>query len=129
MQRSLGLVIVVLVLMLSACGGDDKDNKDATLDPNTPAGRGAAIFRENCATCHDVKGERVIVGPALTGLANRAGERIEGVSAEDYLIESILSPNDYIVEDFTEGAMPQNFARDLSSEEIDNLIVYLLTLK
>lgn len=55
--------------------------------------------------------------------------RVEGLTAENYLRESIINPNDYIVEDFIEDAMPQNFGRDLTSEQITDPITYLLTLK
>ena len=127
MRRGLVLFLMVTVIVISACSGDAK-SQDPTLDPNSPEGRGAAIFRANCATCHDVKGDRVIIGPTLKGIASRAGEQIEGLVAEDYLRESILSPNAYVVEGFTEGAMPQNFGRDLTSEEINDLITYLLML-
>lgn len=128
MRRSLVLFLLMMGLVLSACGGDD-ENKEPTLDPNSPEGRGAAIFRANCATCHDVKGDRVIIGPALKGVATRAETRVEGLVPEDYLRQSIVHPNDYIVEGFSADAMPQNFGRDLTSEEINDLITYLLTLK
>ncbi len=129
MRKSIGLLFLVMVMVLTACGGDEEKTKSGGLDPNSPEGRGSAIFRSNCATCHDVKGDRIIIGPALTGVATRAETRVEDLSAEDYLYMSITSPNDYVVEGFTEGAMPQNFGRDLTSEEIDDLISYLLTLK
>lgn len=128
MPRSFILFLLVMVMVLTACG--DKDEKqDPTLDPDSPAGRGAAIFRANCATCHDVKGDRIIIGPNLKDVATRAETRIAGLAAEDYLHESIVYPNEYIVEGFTADAMPQNFGRDLTSAQINDLIAYLLTLK
>lgn len=128
MRKSIGLFLLVLAMVMTACGGDE-EKSEAGLDPNSPEGRGAAIFRGNCATCHDVKGDRVIIGPALTDVATRAETRVEGLTAEDYLYESIINPNDYVVEGYPEGSMPQNFGRDLTSEEINDLISYLLTLK
>jgi hypothetical protein len=40
-----------------------------------------------------------------------------------------LNPNAYVVDGFPSGSMPQNFARDLTSEELENIVAYLLTLR
>ncbi len=71
----------------------------------------------------------VLVGPSHAGLANRAGSYQEGMSAEDYLRESLTDPDAHIVEGFTPGVMYQNFAEDLQAREINDLIAYMMTLK
>ena len=124
------VIIFVLLFLLVACGDNDKEKKDdkgPTLEPQAAAGR--QVFRTHCATCHAVEGDRIIVGPSLQGVANRAGSRVDDLDAAEYLQQSIIAPNSYVVEGFVSGTMPQNFAVDLTSEEVDRLVTYLLTLK
>jgi cytochrome c551/c552 len=95
------------------------------------AERGKAIFTGvgTCNACHDVAAGIKIVGPSLKGVASRAGNREPALSAEDYLRESILQPNKFIVPDFAPNIMPQVFSQRLSAQQIDDLIAYLMTLK
>jgi cytochrome c len=69
------------------------------------------------------------IGPVLDGLATRAGDAVAGLSAEDYIRESILDPNAFIVEGFTEGIMVQTFGDSIAPEDLESLILYLLTLE
>ena len=50
------------------------------------------------------------------------------MSAEEYLRQSILDPNAYIVEGFEPDMAPPNFAEILSDEQVDDLIAFLMTL-
>ena len=126
MQRM--VIVILLVLLMAACGGEsDKEDSGPTLEPTAAAGR--QVFRTHCAACHAVEGDRVVVGPSLDGLATRAESRVEDLDAEAYIYQSIITPNAYIVEGFSSSAMPQNFAVDLTSEEVNQLVSYLLTLK
>jgi hypothetical protein len=52
---------------------------------------------------------------------------VPGLSAEEYLRQSILDPNAYVVQGFPAGQMFQNFAEVLTEDEIDALIAFLLT--
>jgi hypothetical protein len=58
-----------------------------------------------------------------------AGERVPGLTAEAYLRESIVDPNAYLVDDYTRGLMPRGYADNLTTEEIDSLVQYMLSLK
>ncbi|HEY63384.1 MAG TPA: cytochrome C, partial [Caldilineae bacterium] len=49
----------------------------------------------------------------------------EGFSAEDYIRESILSPKAFVVEGF-QPLMPQNYGEQLSQQELDDLVAFLL---
>ena len=130
MKRQIIISLIFCAIMIAACGGSSDENagNGSRLDPDSPAGQGQRVFKMQCAACHAVSSDRQVVGPSLQGITNRAGDRVEGLSVEEYLRESILNPNAYIVEGFSEGQMPQNFGRMLSSEDLDNLIAYLLTL-
>ncbi len=52
-----------------------------------------------------------------------------GLNAVDYVRQSILHPNDYIVDGFTANFMYQNYAKDLSDTDVNALIAYVLTLE
>ena len=82
-----------------------------------------------CAACHLLDSTANSTGPNLYGLANRAGSRVAGLSAEDYVRQSILHPNDYIVDGFSANFMYQNYAANLSDEDVNALIAYVLTLQ
>jgi nitric oxide reductase subunit C len=115
--------------VFAACGGQDSDNgvEQAVID-DPVAAAGQTVFKQNCASCHAVTGETIIVGPSLAGIASRAPGRVEGQSAADYLQLSILRPGDYVVEGFSE-LMPTNFGTTLSGEQLDALLAYLMTLE
>jgi mono/diheme cytochrome c family protein len=127
-MRKFVLLMILCLSMLAGCGGGDEKKSEPKLDPNSDAGRGEQVFKTNCATCHAIKGDRVVVGPSLAGIATRANSRIEGLSAEEYIRESIIYPNNFTVPDFAEGMMQQNFANQLTSDEVDYLVAYLMTL-
>lgn len=95
------------------------------------AANGKVIFNGlgGCSACHDVVYGGVVVGPSLKGIAARAGTRKPGVAAVDYLHESIVKPNAYVVQGFAASTMPQNMAQTLTEKQIDDVIAYLLTLK
>jgi hypothetical protein len=91
---------------------------------------GAAAFRaKGCATCHNGPDSTAQfgVGPNLAGLASRAGERREGLSAREYVVESILAPDAYTVPGYaTSGEMSGMPMLNVSSAEVDALVSYLL---
>lgn len=70
-----------------------------------------------------------MVGPSLAGIGTRAAGRVPGMSAEDYLYESILSPDDFKFPGFEEISMDPNVARRLTGEQLDDLVAFLLTLQ
>jgi len=95
------------------------------------AARGRDLFTGspgNCATCHALEPDVVIVGPSLAGVATRAGERVSGQSAADYLRNSILHPSDFVVPGFPD-VMARSLGDALSGDEINDLIAFLLTLE
>ena len=99
-------------------------------DLSTPEGRGRAQFIiSGCIACHAVSGvSEATIGPSLNGIATRAETRIEGYTAEDYIHESIMDPNAFIVETFAPDVMVQTFSETLTEEEVNDLTAWLLTL-
>jgi putative membrane-bound dehydrogenase-like protein len=106
---------------------------DAELDaPPTPlragdAVAGEAIFRTsaiaNCIACHTVGGTGGAVGPRLDGIAARQNEA--------YLRESVLDPGAKLADGYTQlGISPMPpMSLILKSQEIEDVVAYLLTLK
>jgi len=100
-----------------------------------PAGNaadGETVFNSAvppCSTCHNITVDAVLVGPSLLGVGTRAATRKTGYSAELYIYESITRPSIYLVQDFQDGLMPQNFKQSLTPQQIADLIAYLASQK
>ena len=82
-----------------------------------------------CQICHSLEPGRQLVGPSLAGIAVTAQSRVSGQTAEEYLRESILDPDAYIVEGYRSGQMLPIYEEQLSEDEIDALIRFMLTLE
>ncbi|HMM28222.1 MAG TPA: ABC transporter substrate-binding protein [Aggregatilineaceae bacterium] len=88
---------------------------------------GATVFTSlGCGGCHATEGDVTMVGPSLDGLAARAGQMVEGLSAAAYVEQSIVEPDAHVVEGFNAGIMPPYAS--LSETDLANLVAYLLTL-
>lgn len=134
-MRKLFVLLAVFALTLTACGGGSTSSGgDLTGD----ATKGEALYKQTtigpnnapgCVTCHSLEAGVTIVGPSHAGLGTRAGEAVSGKTAEQFIRESIVSPDAHIVEGFTAGVMYPNYAKDLSEQEVADLVAYLLTLK
>ncbi len=97
----------------------------------------AAITKGTCLACHQISsvpGAVGTLGPNLDNIGAVAGTRVDGLSAQEYLLESILDPNAFIVPDCPMGpclpnVMLPNLADILTAEEIDTIVAYLATLE
>lgn len=88
------------------------------------ATNGETLFTSlGCVGCH---GAEDASGPTLQGVATRAGERVEGMSAEEYLHQSLVEPEAYVVEGF-EPIMP-SYAEQ-PEDVLNDLVAYLMTLE
>lgn len=93
---------------------------------NTQLTSGQNIYSQHCASCHAIDEGITLVGPSFWNIANRAGERIEGQNAREYLRNSIINPGDFVVEGF-QDVMQKNLGEVLSSDDINAVIAYLMT--
>ncbi|RMF77186.1 MAG: cytochrome c oxidase subunit II [Chloroflexi bacterium] len=78
-----------------------------------------------CAACHtqDDLGWNGRVGPPLNGIYDTAATRVEGLSAEEYIRQSIREPSAFVVEGFP-PAMPPHTEAMVSEEQLDAIIAY-----
>ena len=86
------------------------------------------IRDSGCAVCHSIEPGVELVGPSLFRAAVTAETRAPGMSAEEYLRQSIIDPGAYVVEGYPAGQMPGNLGEKLTGEETDDLVEFLLTL-
>lgn len=95
----------------------------------------AAFAKAGCAGCHTIPGVPNAVGtigPNLSAIGLEASERKAGLDAENYIRESIFDPNVFIAPvcptgECPTGVMPQNFKEQLTDDEINLIVAYLLT--
>jgi mono/diheme cytochrome c family protein len=101
-------------------------------------GKALAEGTLGCAACHTLS----TVGPAWAGdgttpgVGTRAASRIDesvylgsAKTAEQYLLESTIDPNAYVVSGFDSNLMPKDFAGRLTPQDAADLIAYMLTFK
>ena len=81
-----------------------------------------------CGGCH-VLGDNtpsLAIGPPLAGLADRAGNQVAGLSAAEYIEQSIREPQAFTAPGYSQSAdaMP---TFELSDDEVARLVDFLLT--
>ena len=70
-----------------------------------------------------------LIGPDLTNIGSVAASRKPGTSAEEYLVESLRNPDGFIpdgVERATAGLMTLAIVGDLTDEQVEALVAFLL---
>lgn len=130
--------LLILFLLAAACGGVESDT---TITQGAAVGdpaRGESLYNKTvigagsapgCITCHSLDTGVTLVGPSHAGLGAKASEIIPETSAEAYLEESIVDPDRHVTGGFTEGVMYSNYGKELSDQEIADLVAFLITLK
>ena len=79
------------------------------------------IVALNCGACHKIADQQGMVGPDLTGIG----------AAKDvaYLRRAILDPNADVAAGGIAGIMPANYGDQLSANELEMLLAYMVGLK
>jgi len=83
----------------------------------------------SCRICHSLDPYEELVGPTFFGIATRASERVQGLSAEEYLRQSILEPDVFVVDGFPSGLMVPNLDDSLTEAQINDLVAFLMTME
>ena len=95
-----------------------------------------AFNRAACGGCHVIPGVPNAIGisgPSFENLGVVASERIEGYGAQEYIHESIVDPDAYVVAECptgpcVEGVMMASFAEVWSEDELALVVEYLASL-
>jgi mono/diheme cytochrome c family protein len=104
-------------------------SKDITTDQMVVLGKQIFEGKGICNTCHTIGKSGALRFPDLDGIATRAGTRIAGVEAIDYLAQSLYHPGDFIVPGFNPGMPAVNKPPiGLTDDEILTVIAYLQSL-
>jgi mono/diheme cytochrome c family protein len=113
-------VAAATLSLLAAVARPDTRDEAAALD-------GASLFRiKGCTSCHDGPDGASLTdtGPSLADAPSWADERVDGLSAEEYVEQSMRNPSAFISPRAMSGvSMP---LLQLSDDEIDALVDYLL---
>lgn len=132
-------LISVAALFLAACGGGgdaDSGGGEESGGAVGNAANGETLYKQatigsanapGCITCHSLEPGVVLVGPSHAGLGERAQTAVPGMTAEEYLIQSIKEPDAHVTEGYTAGIMYQNYAQDLPNAQINDIVAFLLT--
>ncbi len=105
-----------------AVGGDVDAGRKLFEKPTAGGGAG-------CVICHSTKEGVTLVGPSLYDIGDAAATMVPGLTATEYLHQSIVDPNAYIVPGFPANQMLDDYAERLTPQQIDDLVAYLLTLR
>lgn len=140
----ISLVPFLLVLLAVAGCGQTSPTPQPTVVLGD-AGRGAALFQQTligaknasgCINCHSLTSDVMLVGPSMAGIGTRAETIVKRASYQgqakngaDFLRESISSPNTYVEAGFQPNLMRTTYASELSPQELEDLVAYLLILK
>lgn len=143
-----GLRLMVMVLLLQGAGcttagttavlqdGDPLPEMAESL-VGDPA-RGESLFKQpvigpgrvaGCITCHSLTPDTVLVGPSLADIGRTAAENRDPTAAAEFLKQSIAQPDQTVTSGFDSGVMIQSYGEDLTSQEIADLVAFLLTLR
>jgi cytochrome c oxidase subunit 2 len=119
------------VRVLSKAGFDAWLKKEGGGGGGGGAADGKQLFASNgCGGCHALSdaGTEADVGPKLDDLAAEAKRygKQQKESPEEYVRQSIVDPRAFTVPGFGKTTMPTTFGKDLSKQQVDALVDYLL---
>lgn len=115
----------VVLALFSCCDpppapGERIDGRLASLPVGRPRIGEFLVHQYKCGECHDGA-----AAPAFKGVASRARTRVPGLSARQYLAESIDSPGRYLVPGYLD-LMPR---LRMGHQDLSDVLAYLMTLR
>ena len=125
MMKSLSIILLFSIfLWLIACSKQQSAVIDGEKLFKSPhIGKNHVI---GCISCHSLKANIQTVGPSLQGISQRAGLLVPNLSAQEYIKQSILNPDAYIVSGYSPAVMFSHYKDELSNAEVEALIDFLL---
>jgi len=92
--------------------------------PRVQLAQGKEAFEKYCLKCHSLQAGESGFGPSLHGIATVAATRRPGLSAQEYLWESVVDPSAFKA---TEGLMPVGLAAEIGKDKLFQIVCYLLS--
>ena len=117
------LAAVALATAAAGCGGGDDKPVTPTTAATPAAGKddpGLKVWvAQACGTCHTLKagGSTSQIGPDLDS-------SLEG-QTDEYIHESIVTPNAAIAAGFSGGTMPEGFAERIKPDDLTALVAWI----
>jgi putative heme-binding domain-containing protein len=88
--------------------------------------RGASVFQDRCASCHSTDHQQAsLYGPSLSRIGALAAGRNSSLSAEEYLLQSIIDPNAFRFPG-EHGVMPADISTGLDPTDLISLVGFLM---
>lgn len=138
----LGAALIVGVF-LAACSSNAGEPANTEVASYMPEDVAAAFQKGGCGACHTIAGIPAavgVIGPDLSKISEVGAARIANAAyggsaktAADYIRESILKPDVFVVADCPsspcqKGLMPASLMDTLSTEELNVIVRYLSDL-
>ncbi len=123
MRKGAPAVILAALALALSCAPEPR--------ATDPLQRGRQVYGElGCASCHEAGPLNLWrpVGPPLDHVGTVAESRRAGLSAEEYLRQSIVDPGSYVVPGYPDS-MPRGLGDRISAEDLADLVRYLSTLR
>jgi mono/diheme cytochrome c family protein len=98
----------------------------AALAVADPANGEQVALARGCIGCHALDPAAVMTGPTWYHMGDTAVSRVSGESPALYLYHSILNPGGYVVPNYPNNIMPANYSEQLTTQELADLVAYLL---
>ncbi|MBI4827930.1 MAG: c-type cytochrome [Nitrospinae bacterium] len=132
--------MAAVIAFLQDVGGVEVTAQIPTGEAAAPAAEGAApapapaadakeaLVKFGCNTCHmhPLIAEGGDMGPDLAQVAATAGKRKPGMSAEQFIVESIIDPNATLAKGFEPDMMPPDFAQQMTVAEMNMIVAAIL---
>lgn len=133
--KQIWILLIGVMISLVGCEAEPPRIPFSEIDLSVAdAGSGEKLFSQShdsapaCSSCHVIEDESTGIGPSLEGLAEKAGNRVNGQSAEEYLYWSIVRPSSYLVTPYS-NVMYADYEDVFDAADIADLIAYMLTLE
>lgn len=135
--RIAGFVVLIVVLIAGFASlipqlespAPEELQIEGDLSGEELAALGEELFRTaeaGCLTCHGL-GSPGLRAPDLAGIGAEAGSRVEGLTAEQYLAESLRDPCAFVIEGY-DCIMPVTLEQTLGEAKLIALTAYLQSL-
>lgn len=127
MNRGIPLLAVGVAAAVGSVMAWNQPNETPPFERQQASANGRNLFlSKGCAACHEGPGVASLTGtgPPLTEASTSAGTRRPGLSATDYLAESIRNPGAFTSPLAGSGAVMPTLTVD--DREVDALVRFLL---